>query len=156
MRWKWLFIPAVLASCGGNEPAPLDPALQPVDESALHVEVVALVKVARPLDEVVARITNHSAEVVYESLCDGGLEGFGYVPGQWNLSFGVARACPLGGSYPTGSLRSIESGASVLETFHVNSQSYAGSWRFYFHLQDREGDLLPLQQRVSQPFTVIR
>lgn len=43
-----------------------------------------------------------------------------------------------------------------MDTFYVNSLAYAGRWRFNFDLQDRDGDLLPLEQRVSQPFTVIR
>ena len=144
----------LLASCGGDETVPLDPAQPPVDEMSLRVEVAALVEIARPNDPVVARITNLSAEVVYENLCDGGIEGFGFVPGEWNASYGVGRAGMLAAGH--GALRAISPGESVLDTFSVNSQAYAGSWRFYFDLQDRDGDLLPLDQRVSEPFTVIR
>ncbi len=150
-----LFALSLLASCGGDETVPLDPALPPVDETSLRVEVAALVEIARPNDPVVARITNLSAEVVYENLCDGGIEGFGFVPGEWNASYGVGRVCLLAGGQH-GGLRAISPGESVLDTFSVNSQAYAGSWRFYFDLQDRDGDLLPLDQRVSEPFTVIR
>jgi hypothetical protein len=134
---------------------PLDPALPPIDEASLRVEVAALVEIARPMDLVVARITNLSAEVVYENLCDGGIEGLQF--GAWNGSYGVNRACPYAAGQDSWSgLRPIDPGMSVLDTFFVNHQAYAGQWRFKFDLQDRDGDLLPLDQRVSQPFTVIR
>jgi hypothetical protein len=34
--------------------------------------------------------------------------------------------------------------------------SGAGQWRFDVDLRDGEGDVLPLAQRVSEPFEVIR
>src|ERR671910_645891 len=86
-----LAVPA-LASCGTSDPAVLDPQLPPVDEASLRVEVAALVEVVRPRDLVFARITNLSTEVVYENLCDGGIEGLRN--GGWDGSYGVARACP--------------------------------------------------------------
>jgi hypothetical protein len=158
MRWSYMLIPALLVGCSSNETEPLNPALPPpVDEASLHVEVTALVKTARPRDAVIARITNHSAEVVYENLCAGWLEGFGYVPGEWNGSFGYGRACAYtGGEERAPGLRPIDPGKSVVDTFFVNDMAYAGQWRFNFDLRDRDGDLLPMDRRVSQAFTVIR
>jgi len=93
MRRTWMFLPSIVAACGGSDSAA---PLPPVDEAALEVEVVALAQTVHPLDPVVARITNRSTEVVYENLCGGALEGYGYVPGEWNGSYGYGRACPLG------------------------------------------------------------
>ena len=153
MRRTWMFLPSIVAACGGSDPAA---PLPPVDEAALEVEVVALAQAVHPLDPVVARIINHSTEVVYENLCAGQLEGYGFVPGEWNGSYGFGRACFAGADMGTAGLRPIGPGASVLDTFYVNSLAYAGSWRFNFDLQDRDGDLLPLERRVSQPFLVTR
>jgi hypothetical protein len=153
MRLALIIIPFLVAACGTEAAAPLPP----VDERSLQVEVVALTQVAHPNDPVMARISNRSSEVVYENLCDGGLEGFGFIPGKWNGSYGFGRACIYDlREERTPSLRPIQPGASVLDTFYVNAQSYAGSWRFNFDLQDRDSDLLPLERRVSQSFAVVR
>lgn len=153
MRWTLIIIPFLVVGCGTEPAAPLPP----VDETLLPIEVVALAQVAHPNDPVVARISNGSNEVVYENLCGGQLEGFGFIPGEWNGSYGFARVCLYDrGEHGTPGLRGIQPGASVLDTFYVNDQSYAGSWRFNFDLEDRDGDLLPLEHRVSQPFEVVR
>ena len=159
MRWTLLALVVAVTSCGASESTgPFTPLpLPPIDEAALDVRVVALVRVAHPLDPVVARISNRSAEVVYENLCGGELEGFGYVPGEWNASYGFARACLAGGGPPKAPyLRPIEPGSSVVDTFYVNDLAYFGSWRFNFDLQDGDGDLLPRARRISEPFQVSR
>jgi hypothetical protein len=153
MHWTLIVIPFLVAACSTEAAAPMPP----VDEASLQVEVIALAQVAHPNDPVVARISNGSSEVLYENLCGGQLEGFGFVPGEWNGSYGYGRVCMYDSrENGTSGLRPIQPGASVLDTFYVNDQAYAGSWRFNFDLQDRDGDLLPLERRVSQPFEVVR
>jgi hypothetical protein len=93
---------------------------------------------------------------VYENLCAGQIEGFGFVPGQWNGSYGTAKVCAYSSHVPGSGLRPIAPGASVEDTLHINGQTYAGLWRFQFDIRDADGDQLPLEQRVSEPFEVVR
>ena len=152
MRFHPFLFALGLTAC--NEPAALTP---PVDETQLKVEVTALASSYRPLDPATARITNHSAVTVYENMCAGQIEGFGFVPGEWNGSYGTGRACfAQSNRIPGENFRPIQPGASVEDTLHINVQAYAGLWRFQFNIHDAEGDLLPLEQRVSQPFQVLR
>ena len=150
---------AAVALCACNpaevvEPAtPFDTAVT-VDEATLDVSVEALATVVHPLDPVVARISNNSGVTIYESLCGGQIEGWGYVPGKWNGSYGSGRGCDLESLTLKRNYRAIQPGATVLDTFYINSRAYAGQWRFNFVLQDPNGDLLPLEKRVSQAFTV--
>jgi hypothetical protein len=152
MRLDRLVIALVLFGC--SEPAA--PAA-PVDETHLRARVTSLAASYHPHDPAIARITNQSEVTIYENLCAGQIEGFGYVPGEWNGSFGTARVCYdyddriLGPNY-----RAISPGASVEDTLSINGEAYAGQWRFQFDLRDSEADLLPLDQRVSAPFLVAR
>lgn len=128
----------------------------PINEAALDVQVLADAARYRPLDAVVVRVHNRSDETVYENRCDGSLEGFGFIPGQWNGSYGSARVCLFdAGQAPTGpGFLAIAPGASVVDTFFVNSQAYAGQWRVRLDLRDADNDPLPLARRVSAAFTV--
>jgi hypothetical protein len=129
----------------------------PIDESRLAVRVEALAPSYRPLDPAVARITNQSPVTVYENLCGGLLEGYGYVPGEWNGSYGTARVCyESSDRIPGPNFRPISPGSSVDITLPINDSAYAGQWRFNVDLRDAEGDVLPLAQRASEPFEVIR
>lgn len=152
MRFHLSLLAFGLAAC--EEPAAPVP---PVDETQLRVQVTALASSYRPLDPAIARITNLSAATVYENMCAGQIEGFGFVPGQWNGSYGTGRACLSHSNHiPGPNYRPIAPGASVEDTLHINGQSYAGLWRFQFYIHDAEGDLLPLEQRVSEPFEVLK
>ncbi len=136
-----------------------DPAasVPPIDETQLRVQVTASSTSYRPLDPATARITNHSAVTVYENLCAGQIEGFGFVPGEWNGSYGTGRACLAPGGPTSGpNYRPIGPGSTVEDTLHINGEAYAGLWRFQFDIRDGEGDVLPLEQRVSEPFEVLR
>ena len=127
-----------------------------VDETQLRVQVTASASSYRPLDPAIARITNLSSVTVYENLCAGQIEGFGFVPGEWNGSYGSGRACIYSGHIPGPGFRPIAPGSSVEDTLHINGEAYAGRWRFQFDIYDSDGDLLPLEQRVSEPFEVVR
>jgi hypothetical protein len=127
-----------------------------VDETQLRVRVTASASTYRPLDPARARITNLSSVTVYENVCAGQIEGFGFVPGEWNGSYGSGRACVYSSRIPGRGFRAIAAGASVEDTLHINGEAYTGLWRFHFDIYDADGDLLPLEQRVSAPFEIVR
>ena len=152
MRFYFSLLALGLAACEETA-APVPP----IDVTQLRVQVTALASSYRPLDLAIARITNLSSATVYENLCAGQIEGFGFVPGQWNGSYGTGRACfSQSNRIPGLNFRPIPPGTSVDDTLHINGQAYAGLWRFQFDIHDAEGDLLPLEYRVSQPFEVHR
>jgi hypothetical protein len=152
MRLDRIVIALALLGCG----EPVTPAA-PVDETQLRAHVTSLAASYHPHDPAIARITNLSEVTIYENLCAGEIEGFGYVPGEWNASFGTSRFCyDYDPRIPGPNYRAIPPGASVLDTLSINGQAYAGQWRFQFDLRDADGDLLPLDQRVSAPFLVVR
>jgi hypothetical protein len=75
-----------LALWGCREPVA---TAAPVDETQLQAHVTSLAASYYPHDPAIARITNQSEVTIYENLCAGEIEGFGYVPGEWNASFGL-------------------------------------------------------------------
>lgn len=144
----------ILALTGCADPiAPGDGA---IDESRLDVRVRADRSRYEPLDPVIVRITNESDVAIFENLCAGELEGYGFVPGEWNASYGAARIClDDPGVPPEGwGFRRIMPGGSAVDTFFVNSEAYEGKWRVQLDLRDAENDSLPLSLRITQTFRV--
>jgi hypothetical protein len=45
------------------------------------------------LDPVLVTIANRTSESVYQELCEGALEGYGYEPGRWTSSYGEVHSC---------------------------------------------------------------
>lgn len=146
-----LIIAAVLPAC---DSAPT--ARNEVDESRLDIEIRTLQEAYRPLDLAVARITNRSDVPVFRDLCSGQIEGRRTAADEWNGSYGSGRACavPAGRPYPES--QRVAAGETVTDTLPINSEAYEGEWRFQYFLYDDDGDLLPLEARISNVFRVVR
>jgi hypothetical protein len=128
----------------------------PVDQDKLDIEIRTLQAVYQPLDLAVAHITNHSGAPVFRDLCSGHIEGRRAPDDEWNGSFGSGRACALPAGIPPPAPQRIEPGETVSDTLPINGNSYAGEWRFQYYLRDADGDLLPLDERISNVFRVVR
>ena len=154
MNPRLLIITLLLIACGDPD-APGEGA---IDEAGIAVRVEADRGRYRPLDPVVVRITNQSDHTVFENLCAGELEGYGFVPGEWNGSYGEARVCYVDPGVPPDGwgYRSIPPASSVVDTFFVNSQAYEGQWRVRLDLRDIENDSLPLNRQMTPAFRVDR
>ncbi len=140
----------LLASCGG--------ILTGVDtvDSMPQVEIRTLESVYRPLELAVAVIHNAGAEPIFRDPCAGKIEGRRTASAPWNGSYGSGRACALTGGQEYPKPVQIGPGESMSDTLHINSLAYEGEWRFQFQLFDARGKLLPLEQRVSNIFQVVR
>jgi hypothetical protein len=128
----------------------------PLDPSRLDVEIRTAQAVYRPLDLAVARITNRSGVTIFRDLCSGQIEGRRSPADDWNGSYGSGRACALlaGVRYPEP--QRIAPGETVSDTLPINADAYTGEWRFQYFLYDEAGQLLPLEQRISNVFRVLR
>ncbi len=109
----------------------------------------------RPLDQIIVTTTNQGGGVVYDDHYTGGVQGFEYL-GRWNGSYGESRACvDFGGAQRAFGIP-IPVGTTHVDTFHVNSQSYAGTWRVELGLRDETGALVAEDRRISNTFHVTR
>lgn len=152
MHYKSHLMPALLllAGCGG-----IFTGVDTVD-SMPQVEIRTLKSVYRPLELAVAVIHNAGAEPIFRDPCAGHIEGRRTPNDPWNGSYGSGRACALTGGQEYPKPVRIGPGESMSDTLHINSLAYEGEWRFQFQLFDARGKLLPLEQRVSNVFQVVR
>lgn len=107
-------------------------------------------------------IRNGTDRLIYDDQCGGEVQGFEYI-GKWNASYGESRSCgavSLGsGSAVTGSdwkssSIAIQPGDTYVDTFVINGAAYPGTWRVELSLRDENGQLLRLDQRISNLFVV--
>jgi hypothetical protein len=108
------------------------------------------------------RIKNGTDRIIYDDRCGGEVQGWEYAA-KWNASYGESRSCgavSLGsGSAVTGSdwkasSVAIHPGDIYVDTFVINGAAYPGTWRVELALRDDNGQLLRLDQRISNLFLV--
>jgi hypothetical protein len=107
-----------------------------------------------PVEPIIVTTVNQSGRTIYDDHCGGGVQGYELLR-RWDASFGVSRACLWrDGSGPRSYGVAIPAGASHVDTLHVNSEAYTGTWRVELYLRDANGARLPLGDRVSNTFRV--
>lgn len=106
----------------------------------------------RPREAVLLEIQNGTPSPVYLDLCVGVMEGNDGRRG-WSASDGVGRACRTPSARHT---RRIGPGETAHDTWHMGPFTYRGRWRIQLGLRDSTGGLLPLAERTSNEFTVVR
>jgi hypothetical protein len=119
-----------------------------------RVHVITAQENYQPKERVVVRIENGRPEPIVNDKCGGELVGLHPDLG-WNATLGEVRFClagPEAERRPPG--RVIAPGATASDTFFVSSCAYSGRWRIELALRDLEGELLPLEERVSNHFQV--
>lgn len=102
-------------------------------------------------EQVVVEVHNRTGAAVWDHGCrvvEGYRPAFG-----WNASLGTMLDCEsIGVADPPP--RRMVPGAVVRMALPTNRCAYAGTWRVRLSLGDAEGRLLPLERRVSEPFTI--
>jgi hypothetical protein len=105
-----------------------------------------------PVQLIIVTTTNRSGSTVYDDHCSGGTEGYELLR-RWNGSYGAGRACTDATSRTNPGV-AIPSGTVHSDTFHVNGQSYTGTWRVNLALRMGNGALISEALRVSNTFHV--
>ncbi|MGH7700041.1 MAG: hypothetical protein ACREMJ_05930 [Gemmatimonadales bacterium] len=126
-----------------------------VDESQLEIDIRTNEGIYRPLEMAVARVTNNSDQPVFwHGACSGHLERRPRPEADWQWATG--HACILILGFDPSPLR-ISPGETVSDSLKVRSprDAYSGEWRFRYVIEDADGDVLPLPQRISNVFVVV-
>jgi hypothetical protein len=109
--------------------------------------------------QLLVRIKNGTDRIIYDDRCGGEVQGFEYI-GKWNASYGASRSCGSTGNPPLplpdwrASSIAIQPGDTYIDTFPINGAAYPGTWRVELALRDKNGELLRLDQRISNLFLV--
>jgi hypothetical protein len=126
-----------------------------VYESHLEIDIRTSEDIYRPLEMAVASVTNNSDHPVFwHGVCSGHLERRPRPEADWLWATGHACISILG--FDSSPLR-IGPGETVSDSLRVHSprDAYSGEWRFRYVIEDPDGDVLPLPQRISNVFVVV-
>ena len=149
MKHRLMYSVALVALSACGEVA------RPVDVPLSSLQVRTDRTEYRPLELIFVTTTNQTARPIYDDHCAGAVQG-SQSPRQWSASYGTVR----GGCYWPEESRwreysvVIPPGAVHVDTFHVNSLAYAGTWRVELRLRDDAGKVLSESQRISNTFRV--
>lgn len=108
----------------------------------------------QPVQLVVVTTTNLSGHTIYDDHCGGEVQGYEFLH-RWNASYGAARACVDVDARDWRAHSAAIPGNSIhVDTFHVNSRAYSGTWRVRLDLWNEIGMPLPEAQSTSNTFQV--
>lgn len=133
---------AVATTC--TEPTDLNNVSLIISTDRLHY---------KPSDLVIVSTHSAATQTIFDDHCAGALQHL-QADGTWYRQAVVERHCPEDRPRAGRDRIPILPGTVHLDTFRLGRRHFPGTWRVELQIRNRKGALFPLDQTVSNTFTV--